>query len=94
MADLERRVTQLEREVQALKSRMTNTDAKVAAMDEDLQGIPGLIKAEFRLIDSRFSRLMAELAQFRTAIEQRLDERIDAVIRAVSETVAERDNKR
>jgi predicted nucleic acid-binding Zn-ribbon protein len=93
VADLEKRVSQLEHEVQALKSRLQNTDAKVAAVDEDLQGIPGLIKAEFRLIDSRFSRVMAEMAEFRTAIEQRLDERIDAVIRAVSEMIAERDRR-
>jgi hypothetical protein len=76
----------------------------VAAVDEDLQGIPGLIKAEFRLIDSRFSRVMAEMAEFRTSVKEgftamdarfaSMDEHFDALLRAVSETIVERDKRR
>lgn len=89
MADLEQRVSELEREVQSLKAKLRNADAKLDAVDQDMQGIPGLIKAEFRLVDSRFSRVMAEITDFRTAV----DDRFDAVLRAVAETVAERDKR-
>jgi hypothetical protein len=58
----------------------------VGSYDKDMQAIPGLIKAEFRLVESRFSRVMAELADLRTA----MDDRFEAVLRAVAETVAER----
>jgi hypothetical protein len=54
-----------------------------------MQGIPGLIKAEFRLADSRFSRVMPELSDLRAA----MNDRFDAVLRAVAETLAERDKR-
>jgi hypothetical protein len=65
---------------------METVETKVDAIDKDMQAIPGLIKAEFRLVESRFSRVMAELADLRTS----MDQRFDAVLRAVSEIVAER----
>jgi hypothetical protein len=61
---------------------METAETKV---DTDMQAIPGLIRVEFRLVESRFSRVMAELADMRTAMEARFD----AVLRAVAETVAE-----
>jgi hypothetical protein len=65
---------------------METVETKVDAVDKDMQAIPGLIKAEFRLVESRFARVMAELADLRTNME----DRFDAVLRAVAETVAER----
>jgi hypothetical protein len=79
----------LEREVRTLRAKVQTVEMKVDAVDKDMQGIPGLIKAEFRLVDSRFARVMAELADLRT----NMDDRFDAVLRAVSETIAERDER-
>ena len=50
MADLEQRVTTLEREVSVLKER-------VGADEEDVRNIPDLIKMEFRLANSQMARL-------------------------------------
>jgi len=85
MADLEQRVTQLEREVREIRAGMQTTNAKVEAIDNDMEGIPGLIRAESRLADSRSARVMAEIADLRAA----MDNKFDAVLRAVAEIVAE-----
>lgn len=85
MADLEQRVTQLEREVREIRAGMQTTNAKVEAIDNDMEGIPGLIRAESRLADSRSARVMAEIADLRAA----MDNKFDVVLRAVAEIVAE-----
>ncbi len=83
MADLEQRVTTLEREVTALKSR-------VGANEADVTSIPDLIKLEFRLGNSRLARLSQDVADLKVQME--------AMPRVVAETVAEflaeRDRKR
>jgi hypothetical protein len=77
MADnLEARVAVLERDVAALKARTDTHDA-------DLQTIPGLIQTQFRFQDTKLARLQADLTQH-------MDDRFDAVLRAVSEIVAGR----
>ena len=55
MADLEQRVTTLEREMSALKER-------VGANEEDVQSIPDLIKMEFRLANSQIARLSRDVS--------------------------------
>jgi len=58
MADLEERVTVLEREVTALKTR-------VGENEEDLSSIPDLIKLEFRLGNSQLARLSRDVAELK-----------------------------
>ena len=54
MADtLEQRVATLEREVRGLNARLDQAEPRIEATEQDLQGIPALIKAEFRLVESR-----------------------------------------
>ena len=55
MPDLEERVTTLEREMSALKAR-------VGANEADMQSIPELIRAEFRLTNSQIARLSRDVA--------------------------------
>jgi hypothetical protein len=56
MADLEQRVAISERETSELKAR-------VAGAEEDMQSIPNLIGAEFRLTNSQFARLSRDAGQ-------------------------------
>ena len=58
MADLEQRVTTLEREVSVLKER-------VAADEEDVRNIPDLIKMEFRLANSQMARLSRDVGELK-----------------------------
>jgi hypothetical protein len=93
-ASLEERVSILERDVTQLKARAATpetamTEARLAAMESDLAAIPDLIKAESRLSDSRIARLRAEMNDRFS----HMDDRFDAVIRAISEIVAERPRK-
>jgi hypothetical protein len=61
MADLEQRLTALEREMSALKSR-------VGAAEEDGASIPDLIKLEFRLANSQIARQSRDLAGLRSDV--------------------------
>ena len=76
---LETRVTNLERDVAALKG-------KTETLDADMQSIPGLINTQFRFVDSQFARVRAEIADAR----RHSDDRFDAVMRVVAEGLAER----
>jgi hypothetical protein len=58
MPDIEERVTTLEREMSALKAR-------VGANETDMQSIPDLIRAEFRLTNSQIARLSRDVAELR-----------------------------
>jgi len=93
VADLEQRVTTLEREVSDLKTR-------VGANDEDMQNIPELIRTEFRLTNSQIARLSRDVAELQrgfgglTGNVGDLTAKVDALPRVVSEMLAERDRKR
>ena len=82
MADLEQRVTTLEREMSTLKAR-------VELADEDAKNIPDLIKAEFRLTNSQIARLSRDVAELRD-----LPAKVDALPRVIAEMLAERGKKR
>ena len=66
MADLEKRVEVLEREMAIVKVR-------TGRHDEELANIPELIKVEFRLANSRTSRLAQDVADFKVDTEQRFN---------------------
>lgn len=66
MADLEARVSSLERAMAIVKER-------TGRHDEELANIPELIKVEFRLANSRTARLAQDLSDFNTDTEQRFD---------------------
>jgi hypothetical protein len=99
-ATLEERVAVLEREVTGLKSRVSSTEPRIDAVEADMTTIPELIRIESRLMDSRFSRMQAEMDGFRkemrgemSGFRAEMNDRFDAVIRAISEIVAERPRK-
>ena len=105
MADtIETRVANLERDVRALAARVDTNDPRIEATEQDLQGIPALIRAEARLVASRDSRLLAEMADLSIHIDERftqmaerfkeVDARFDAVLRAVAETIVARGPRR
>jgi hypothetical protein len=75
---IEDRVASLEREFNIMK-------AKVDAVDADAQTIPSLINTQFRLVDSQFARVRAEIADLKSFSE----DRFNAVLRALAETLAE-----
>ena len=83
MPDFEERVSTLEREMSALKAR-------VGANETDMQSIPELIRAEFRLTNSQIARLSRDVAELRD-----LPAKVDALPRVVAkvmiEMLAERD---
>jgi uncharacterized protein YceH (UPF0502 family) len=85
MSDLEQRVATLEREMSALKAR-------VSINDEDMKNIPNLIKTESRFTNSQIARLSQEVAELRD-----LPAKVEAIPRVVAELVvellAERDTK-
>ena len=81
MPDIEERVTTLEREMSALKAR-------VGANEADMQSIPDLIRAEFRLTNSQIARLSRDVAELRE-----LPAKMDALQRVVAEMLVERDPK-
>jgi len=89
-ADLEQRVTTLEREVSVLKER-------VAADEEDVRNIPDLIKMEFRLANSQMARLSRDVAELQRGLGD-LTGKVEAMPRVmaelVSEMLADRDRKR
>lgn len=82
MADLEERVTTLEREMSALKAR-------VGANEEDIQSIPDLIRTEFRLTNSQIARLSRDVADLQRGFGD-LTTKVDALPRAVAEFLADR----
>ena len=87
MADtLEQRVATLEREVRGLNARLDQAEPRIEATEQDLQGIPALIKAEFRLVESRDARMRAEMADLKSYI----DDKFEAVLKAFAETIVER----
>jgi hypothetical protein len=79
MADLEQRVATLESEVAALKTR-------IGAIDAELRALPKLINAGLRRMDSRFTRIHADIAELKTA----MDLRFDATLMAMAEMVGKR----
>ena len=88
MADLEQRVTTLEREMSALKAR-------VGTNEEDLQNIPELIRTEFRLTNSQIARLSRDVAELQRGLGDLtskvgdLPEKVDALQRVMAEFVVE-----
>jgi hypothetical protein len=89
MADIEDRVTTLEREVALLKAR-------VGTNEEDLKSIPDLIRTEFRLTNSQISRLTNDVAQLRDLPRKfnELEAKFDTLPRIIAEMLAERDKSR
>jgi predicted nucleic acid-binding Zn-ribbon protein len=84
VADLEQRVTTLEREVSVLKER-------VAADEEDVRNIPDLIKMEFRLANSQMARLSRDVGELKEGFAKLRDlpEKFDALQRVMAEFVGE-----
>jgi regulator of replication initiation timing len=81
VADLEQRVTTLEREMSDLKAR-------VGANAEDMQNIPELIRTEFRLTNSQISRLSRDVAELKRGFGD-LTGKLEAMPRVVAELVVE-----
>ena len=92
MADLEKRVETLEREMAVLKER-------TGRHDEELANIPELIKVEFRLANSRTARLAQDVADgkadtdiFRNQVTQRFDKlekKVDGLIESFPKIVGD-----
>jgi hypothetical protein len=62
--------------------------------DSEVEALPGLIKTQFRFVDFQFARVRAELADLRTEVAEMrtlLEDRFDAILRAVAEAITERD---
>ena len=90
---LEERVTVLEHEVSGLKARSDKIEPRVESLENDINSIPELIRLESRLNDSRFARIHSTMESFRKEMNDRFNEmdgRFNAVIRAISEIVAEK----
>jgi len=90
VADLEQRVTTLERE-------MTEVKGRVGIMDEDTKSIPDLIKMEFRLQNSQNARMSRDIAELQRTVGD-IQRTVEAMPRAMAELVIElldeRDKKR
>ena len=82
MADLEQRVSTLEREMSALKARADTTD-------EELKNIPDLIRTEFRLTNSQIARLSRDVAGLQRDVGELRDlpAKVDALPRVVAATL-------
>ncbi len=90
MPDLEQRVTTLEREVSALKSRVGDNEA-------DTTSISDLIRLEFRLGNSRLARLSQDVADLKADLKDdiaRLNAKVGGLPRIIAELLAERDRTR
>jgi hypothetical protein len=81
MADLETRVTALEREVGALKERQAATDA-------DVQNLPELVKLEHKFTNTRIDRLGRDIDDLKIDVE-RLKDTVEKLPRVVAEIVHE-----
>jgi ElaB/YqjD/DUF883 family membrane-anchored ribosome-binding protein len=92
-ATLEERVSVLERDVSQLKSRAGVSEPRQDAIESDLAAIPDLIKAESRLSDSRIARLRSDITSEMADFRAEMNERFDAVIRAIAEIVVEKPRK-
>lgn len=75
---------------------MTALKARVGANEEDMQSIPDLIRAEFRLTNSQIGRLSRDVAELQRQVGQLSDlpAKFHALPRVVAEMTAERDRKR
>ena len=88
MADLEQRVTALEREMASLK-------ASVAGHDDELRSIPDLIKLEFRLNNSQMARLNRDVSELKVDVGELkakfgdLETKFDTLPRVVAEQIVE-----
>jgi prefoldin subunit 5 len=94
MSDLELRVSALERDMSALKARVT-------IIDEDMKNIPNLIKTEFRFTNTQIARLSSEVAELQELrgdvqeLQRKVGElsdlpaKVDAMPRVIAELVAE-----
>ena len=63
MADLEARVTALERELDALKERQAATDA-------DVQSLPELVKLEHKFTNTRIDRLARDVSDINDTVDK------------------------
>ena len=81
MADLEARVTVLERELDALKERQAATDA-------DVQSLPELVKLEHRFTNTRIDRLTRDVSDLKLDVAH-LQDTVEKLPRAVAEIVHE-----
>jgi len=77
VAGLEQRVSTLEREMSSLKAR-------VAVNEEDVKGLPDLIRTEARFTNSQIARLSHDVTELRD-----LPAKFDALHRVVAELVVE-----
>ena len=83
MADIEGRVTALERDVSALKAR-------VAIHDDEMQNIPNLIKTEARFTNAQIARLSSDVAE----LQGKVDTLPRVIAELVTEMLDERDRRR
>jgi hypothetical protein len=81
MADLEARVTALERELDAMRERQAATDA-------DVQSLPELVKLEHRFTNTRIDRLARDIDDLKIDVTN-LKDGVDKLPRAVAEIVHE-----
>lgn len=87
MADLEKRVEVLEREMASVKER-------TGRHDEELANIPELIKVESRLTNSRIARLSQDVSDFKTDAELRHNTLMRDLPKIVAEVMREVLNER
>ena len=81
MADLEARVSALEREFDALKARQAATDA-------DVQSLPELVKLEHRFTNTRIDRLGRDVSDLKLDVAN-LKDTVEKLPRVVAEIVHE-----
>ena len=77
--------TELEQRVEALERELASLKERVSIIDADMQSLPDLIKTEFRLVESRFARVLHDMQQFKAHVDQRFD----AMIRTIAEMLKE-----
>ena len=88
MADLEARVSALEREFDALKARQ-------AATDSDVQSLPELVKLEHRFTNTRIDRLGRDVSDLKLDVDRLgrdvsdLKDTVEKLPRVVAEIVHE-----
>jgi hypothetical protein len=67
-------------------SELASIKDRIGVIDADMKNRPDLMKIEFRLVESRLARVLQDLQDFRSHVDQRFD----AAVRAIAEMLKER----
>ena len=90
---VEQRLAKLEREMVMLREH------RVVTLEREWANIPDLIDLRFRQVDSKFSRVFAEMDDLKNNMVEvkgrlgMIDDRLDALPRIIAEMLTERDRR-